>query len=357
MRGSPLGWIVVHWRLKLLALILTIGLLGAVAFSENPPELATVPVRVGFVNRPPDLVVMRPPSTIDVQVAGLQDEVERYRQSAAGVSIDLSRAHVGANQIFVAKPKTEGAGVTVRQPSIPISLTIEPTATRLLDIEVRTAKRSPGVAVIPEKTFATCGNSSDRCQVSVVGAASVLSDLKAYVDYDVSIAGANTQTSPNEPIKFEARGRPVDLGHDVRSLPAPSWTPTAVTVQVATQGGTLTRTVGVSVRVQGSQACGYVITGVDVQPAAFVTVTGPIDAVTRLSSVNLDSTVNITGLAATTGFNRMVISGSSQMSVDPQSVRVVVSVAQQFSCTAPSPAGGPLPAVSPTPSPTPRPSP
>ena len=45
-----MSWIVTNWRLKLLSLVLTVGLLGGVAFSENPLEFATVPVKVLVVD-------------------------------------------------------------------------------------------------------------------------------------------------------------------------------------------------------------------------------------------------------------------------------------------------------------------
>jgi YbbR domain-containing protein len=337
---SPVGWIVTNWRLKLLALVLTVGLLGAVAFAENPPTFDNVPVRILYENLPPDLVVMNPRLSVDIEVAGLRDAVQRYRASAAGVSVDLSRARAGANQVFTATPKVDVPGVTPSQGSIPLRLTIERLATRQLDIEVRAPKTSPGVALIPEKTYATCGNSNDRCQVTVSGAASVVSQLKAYVNYDVSITAANRQTSPNEPVQFELNGRHLDLGRDLGTLPAPNWTPEVVTVQVATQGGSLTRTVAITVKPQGSQACGYTITGIDVQPSLFATITGPIDTVSKLSSVSLDAPVVLSGLTATSQFTRSIVTGSPQVTADPPMVRVVVNVAPAFACAAPGPAAG-----------------
>jgi YbbR domain-containing protein len=177
------------------------------------------------------------------------------------------------------------------------------------------------------------------------------------VDYHVSISAANRQTSPNEPIQFEVNGRSINLDRDVRTLPALNYTPPTVTVQVATQGGTLSRTVGVMPKMQGAQACGYAISGVDVQPASFVTVSGPIDTVAKLSSVSLDSPVSISGLTATTQFNRTIVTGSTQVTADPPAVRVVVNVVQQFTCAAPTPAAGLIVPAAPTPTPTQTPSP
>lgn len=351
MIGAPLGWIATNWRLKLLSLVLAVGLLGAVAFSENPPVFDTASVRIEFANPPQDMVVMNPPSALDVPVAGLRDAVTRYKNGAAGVSIDLANAKPGPNQKFAVTPKIGTPGVTVRSRVDPISLTLDRLAPGQLDIEVRTPRTSPGIAVIPEKTYATCGNSNDRCRVSVSAAASIMSSLKAYVDYDVPLTSANTLISPNEPIKFESDGRPIDLKKDVKTIPRPSVTPDNVTVQIQTRSGTLTKTVGLNVRVTGTQACGYAISGVDVQPnSGFVSITGPIDSVARLNTLTLEA-VDITGITSSTTVPRRVVTGSPQITADPATVRVTVNVNQSFSCAAPAAAAVVPP--SPTPSPSP----
>jgi YbbR domain-containing protein len=352
--GGPVGWIITNWRLKLLSLVLAVGLLGGVAFSENPPTFDTVSVRVDYRNLPPGLVVTNPTSSVGVPVAGLRGDVQRYKQSSAGVTIDLGHARAGPNQIYMARPRLDLPGLSFRQSSIPISLNIEPTAERQLDIEVRTANRAPGIAVVPERTYATCGNARDHCQVSVTGPASVVANLKAYADYDVPITTAATGSSPNQPIKFEEKGVPIDLNKSPRTIPPISWTPEMVTVLVTTQGGNQTKTVPISVKVQGTQACGYQIASVDVVPN-LVTVSGPVDAVSRITSVTMDPIV-ISGLNASERLVRTVITGSAAVSADPQQVAVNVNVAQVFSCSAPTPAGGVLPVPSATPTPIASPS-
>ncbi len=352
--GGPVSWIVTNWRLKMLSLLLAVGLLGGVAFSENPPMFDNVPVRVEYHNLPGDLVITNPTTSLDVPVAGFRSDVQRYKQSSAGVTIDLSRARAGANQIYVAKPRLDMPGLTFRQANIPISLNIEPMATRPLDIEVRTKNRAAGIAVIPDRTYATCGNANDHCQVSVTGPASVVSSLKAYVDYDVPITSAATGSSPNQPIKFETNHSPIDLNRSPRTIPQISWTPEVVTVLVTTQGGSQTKTVPVNYRVQGTQACGYQIAGVDLQPTV-VTVNGPADTVGRITSVTIDPIV-VTGLTSSQRLVKAVSSGSSAVSVEPQQVFVNVSITQSFSCAAPTPAGSVQPAApAPTSTPTPIP--
>lgn len=343
-----MSWIVAHWRLKLLSLLLTLGLLGAVAFSENPPVVTNVSVRISYINQPPTLVLVRPPKSIDVRVVGLRDAVERYRSAAAGVTVDLTHAKVGADQPYAATPIVDTPGVTASDASVAIRLTIEDLRTVTLDIEVRTPKKSPGIDVIPDRTYATCGNARDRCQVTVSAATSVVDGLHAFVNYDVSIDSANTQTSPNEPILFEKNGQEVRLTR-VDTIRLPAWTPDNVTVQVVSQGGNQTKTVALVVRPTGTQACGYSLTGMDIQPSSFVTVTGSPDAVARIgSSITLDP-VPIAGLTTSQSFTRQVSTGSDQVTAVPATVHVNVGVTQSFSCSAPTPTPTPKPT---SPSPT-----
>jgi YbbR domain-containing protein len=341
------SWIVAHWRLKLLSVLLTLGLLGAVAFSENPPVVTNVSVRISYINQPPTLVLVHPPKSIDVRVVGLRDAVDRYRTAAAGVTVDLARARVGVDQQYTATPIVDTPGVTASDASVPIRLTIEELKTVTLDIAVRTPRKSPGIDVIADRTYATCGNAKDRCQVTVSAASSVVDELRAFVNYDVSIDSANIQTSPNEPILFEKNGQEVRLAK-VDTIRLPAWTPDNVTVQVVSQGGNQTKTVALIVRPLGTQACGYALTGMDIQPSSFVTVTGPPDAVARIgNSITLDP-VPIGGISASQTFTRAVITGSDQVSALPTNVRVSVGVTQSFSCSPPTPTPTPRPSPSPT---------
>lgn len=353
MSLSPVRWIITNWRLKLLSLLLAIGLLGGVAFSENPPVLGSITVRVNYQPVPTDLVVVNPPSTIEVPVAGFRSDVERYQQTTAGVTVDLSHAHPGQNQLYLARPRTDIQGLTFRQSAIPIRLDIENMVTKQLDIEVRATNKSPGVALVPDHTYATCGNANDHCQVAVAGPASVLATLKAYVDYDVPITTATTADSPNQQIRFEQDGHEIALGKTIQTVPQILWTPDRVSVLVTTQGGSQTKSVPVSVRVQGAQPCGYQISSVEVQPGQ-VTINGPADAVSKITNVMVDP-IPLGGLTFGQRFTRNVVTGVG-VSADPQQVTVSVSGYQAFNCAAPTPPAGvaaPAPTATPTPTPTP----
>jgi YbbR domain-containing protein len=340
---------VTNWRLKLLSLVLAVGLLGGVAFSENPPVLGSVPVKVNYILPvPTDIAVVNPTTVVQVPVAGFRSDVLRYQQTTAGVTVDLSRAQPGTNQTYLARPRTDIQGLTFRQSAIPITLDIEALQMHQLDIEVRTTNKAPGIAVVRGQTYATCGNANDRCQVSVAGPASVLAKLKAYVAYDVPITTASSGNSPNQPVMFEIDGHPIDLGRTPQTIPQIQWTPDYVTVQVTTQGGSQTKSVPVSVRVQGTQPCGYQITSVEPVPSQ-VTINGPADAVGKITSVMLDP-IPLGGLTVAEKFTRSVFPGPG-VTADPQQVVVSVTGYQAFNCAAPSPVAGVQAAPTPTPTP------
>jgi YbbR domain-containing protein len=338
-----LARVATHWRLKLLALGLAVGLLGAVAFSENPPEYKTVSEKVEYVF-PPDnpnanLVLIGPKTSVDVQVFGLRDAIDQYASNAAGVSVDLTNAHPGNDQTFIGHPKSPPSGLNFRSTDIPIKLSIEVLKSEELTVDVKTPTAS-GVDVTTK--IATCGNDAVACQVLVTGPPSLLDGLAAYVNYNASITSAGTLRTPSQKVLFEHHGKPIDLAQ-FPSQPSPSWAPPVVTVKIDTQGGTQTKQVPITYSITGTQACGYMITRVDVTPTQMVAIHGPVDAVAKVTAVAVTNPIDITGLSSTKTFARTISTGNSQVTSDSGTITVTVNVQQQFTCSAPRPSPTPLP--------------
>lgn len=336
MRGFG-AWVVAHWRLKLLALILALGLLGAVAFSQNPIAYVTINAKVEY--RFPtsnNLVLTSYPETVAVKAFGLSSDINQYAHGSAGATVDLTGAHAGANQTFYAYPKDVPVGVSVQSKQIPVVLTIEDQRTESLPIEVRTPKVQN---VNITQAIATCGNSAVPCQVAVTGAAGLLNGLTAYVNYDAPISSAGTIQTPGQRILFEQSGRQVDLAI-VKNQPQPSWTPAVVSVQIDALGGSQSRQVPITFQTTGQQSCGFSITHVDFAPSQFATLHGPVDQVTKINSVSV-SPLDITGLSASHGFTRTVNTGSPQVTSDPNTVFITVNLAQSAVCAAPTPRPSP----------------
>jgi YbbR domain-containing protein len=331
--------IVAHWRLKLLSLVLAVGLLGAVAFSQNPIAYVTVNLKVEY--RFPtanNLVLTSFPETVAVRALGLSSDINQYQRSAAGVTVDLTNAHAGANQTFYAYPKNVPAGVSVQRQQIPVVLTIEDQRTDTLDIEVRTPKIQ-NVTIV--KSIATCGNGAQPCQVTVTSAASQLNGLHAYVNYDAAISTAGTYQTPSQKILFEQNGRPVDMAA-LRTQPEPSWTPSVVTVQIDAVGGTQSRQVPITFQTTGTQACGYSISRIDFSPGQLVTLHGSADQVAKIPSVSVGS-LDITNLTTSQSYDRQISTGSAEVTSDPTRVHITVNVAPTLSCAAPTPTPKPSP--------------
>ena len=331
--------IVANWRLKLLAVVLAIGLLMAVAFSENPVEARTVMVGVQYVNRPDALVLVQPPAHVNVNVFGLRDAVERVQSSAVGATVDLANAKAGPNQTFYARPKVASPGVTTQTDPIPVLLTIDTYERALLDIEVRLPD-SPTIGIRVNNKVALCPGSRDPCKEPVSGPAGILDGLHAFVRYDTPITNAGSFDSPSQPVQFEKNGKVVDL-RSINTSPVISIEQPTVAVHIDSAGGTLSRPVVVYQRAVNAVPCGYQAS-IDVSPGT-VNLYGPIDQISKYGSIALDPPINLATLTSSQTLTRNVATGSDQVRADPASVKVSVTVTQTALCASTSPTPSPSP--------------
>lgn len=327
-----MSWIVANWRLKLLAMLLAVGLLMAVAFSQNPVEGRTIPVGVEYIHLPEGLVLVNPPAKANVSVLGLKDAVDRMQASSVGVTVDLAGAKSGPNQTFYGHTKVVTTGVSATTDTLPLLLNIDRYQRTVLDIEVRLPTPPAGIAVTNK--VALCAGSKDPCKEGVSGPAGLLEGMKAYVRYDSPITNAGSIDSPSQPVLFEKNGKPVDL-RATSTEPPITIDQSTVAVHIDAVGGTFQRQVVLNPRTVNSPPCGYQV-NVDVsQPTA--TITGPIDAISKIGSINLDPPINLASLTTGQTLTRTVATGSDQVRVDPSTVRVIVNVSQAFSCAASTP--------------------
>ena len=351
-------WLVANWKLKLLAIGLALALLLTVAFSENPPTVRMVRVGLTYVNVPAQYVVLNPPTSVDVRVVGLASNVHQFSQHQVGASVDLAGAREGPNQTLTAHVTSSTDGVSVEQPDQPIVLDLEQMSEATLPIQVRVpnVNSAAGLSVVQDQTYATCGSDTVRCQVTVHAPANLLPGLQAYINYDFPIQSAGLERAPSLPIRFERNGKPLDLAQ-MNVVPNHiSIDPSTATARVETQGGVLTKTVGVTVQATGQLACGYDIDSVTISPNAVATISGPTGTVAKVQSLTV-ANVDVTGIFSDQTYVRQIQVPSGVQLVDPsnQTVTVTVSVTRAFSCTAPtpSPGGG---GTGGTATPTPRPS-
>jgi YbbR domain-containing protein len=336
-----MSWLVGSWRLKLLALALALVLLAAVSFWENPPEVSSVPVGLSYQNLPSELVLIDPPTRANVTVAGLADAVKQFSRTSVGAVVDLSHAHIGADQVFSAVVTADASNVSLQTATVPVRLTIERMASRQLDVGVRAlhVESTKGITIVGENTYATCGNYAERCKVVVTGPENTLRNLKAYVEYDAKISTAGTEWVPALPVKFERNGRPIDLAGLHTQPQKVAFAPTVVTARVQTQGGTLTKQVPVAIQFAGQPACGYRFDGLAISPSPLATISGPTDAVSRVNAIYLDP-VSIGGATSNQTFARTLVAPSPAIRlVEPPSytVQITVSISRASSCSTPKP--------------------
>ena len=355
-------WLVANWRLKLLAVVLALALLMAVAFSEDPPTASTVKVGVTYSNVPQNLVVMNPPTSVPVNVVGLSDNVKRFSQTSVGAVIDLSRAREGANQSFTARVNADPDGVSIQQTEIPVQLDLEPLATKQLPVEVRVTNvnAGQGISVVPEGTYSTCGDDAQSCQVTVTAPKPMLDGMHAFVRFDFPVQSAGIQRAPSLPVQFETNGKAISLANTQVFPGKIAYTPSVVTARVETQGGALSKTVGITVNASGQPACGYKIDAVSIGPNAFATISGPTQSVAKYGALNLGS-VSINGASSTQTFTKQLQTSNDVQVVDPKggAVTVTVNISRAFACgtaTSPGPNEGATLSPSPSGSPSPAPS-
>jgi hypothetical protein len=346
-----MSWLVSNWRLKLLALTLSVGLLAAVAFSENPVSVTSVPAVVDYDNKDPSIVVINPVLRTNVNVFGTSTAVDPVKSSFPnGVRFHVDLRGVTqpiAQRTYYATPKTMPAGVSWNGDSVPITIGIDVADSKTYPIEVRTPWVAPGFKVLgplDDKgkpiTYAECGNSGQACQVKVTAPRSLLENLKAYVqigDQNTPLSGTNVD-SPTQPVKFEDNGRPIDLS-TFKAFPVPAVDPSIVNVHVTLQQEKVTRQAAIKANLQGRPACGYQITSIGFTPDAVVTISGPADKVSKLDTITLAQPIDITNATGNVRSQQPV--PTDGFSADPAQVTVIVSIQKQIDCSAPTPSPSP----------------
>jgi YbbR domain-containing protein len=280
-----------EWRLKLLALGLAVLMLGAVAFSQNPPTSKTLQVGIAYAV-PSNLVVINPPTKATVTVTGLADLVSSASPSNVLATVDLTKASPGANVTVNLIPKSVIPELSVQ--TAPVVLNIDKRAKVQLTVGVRT-RRSPGWVVTDQE--ARCPDSP--CVVTFDGPASWEPNLKAWAVFPTPVDGSFDL--PNQPIVLEENGTVLDL-----TKPAGTTVPQAgldiesTNIHIEAKAGTGSRQVVLvdSPPSNPPPAC-YRITAIAIAPATVI-VSGAPSALSSITIITLPavdlshSTSNVT---------------------------------------------------------------
>ncbi|HEY3193714.1 MAG TPA: CdaR family protein [Candidatus Dormibacteraeota bacterium] len=275
-----MSWITADWRLKLLALGLSILMLGAVAFSQNPPKVRTIQgVSIAY-SVPADLVVINPPSKTTVSVTGLADILASVTDSSLVATLDLTKAQPGTNVSVTLVAKSLVQGVTVQNPNVPVALNIDRRASIKLTVTARTPRVTPGWQVTKAET--RCPD--NPCTVTFDGPASWETNLKAYADFLDPVQNSTYEVL-TQPVVLFQNGAPLDLTR--RTIPDAGLDVSTVTIHIEAKTGSSSRQVVLidSAPSQGPRP-GYRVTNVVVDPITVV-ITGNADVLVKINTIAL----------------------------------------------------------------------
>jgi YbbR domain-containing protein len=261
-----MSWITDDWRLKLLALVLAVLMLGAVAFSQNPPTTKTLQIPLAYtqVGQNQNLIILNPPSTVSITFSGLADVIGAATPNNFSATVDATHATAGPsvklNVTVVTTLKVDLQNVA------PIVVHVDNLVGVDLPVQV-VAHGAPGWSVT--KASATPPS------VRFSGPQSWEVHMTATVVIPQPIA-ANNIAFLNQSVQLTNSNGAVSL------IPSTTWPYAtldvpAVDVTIAAQTGTTSTTVAlVAATPSAPPPSGYEITGVTVSPATVVITGDPI---------------------------------------------------------------------------------
>jgi len=260
-----MSWITDDWRLKLLALGLAVLMLGAVAFSQNPPTLRTLTVPLVYRLAPnPTIVVISGPTSINVTFSGLADVITPVRPDNISAFADATTAIPGPAVKLNVSASSTIAGVNISNPA-PIVVSVDQLKTVEVPVEVVIQHVDPGWTA---KAFASCPPNADPCKVHFSGPASWENQIRAIVNYPTHV-NSNNQSSGNWPIAFQNSSGPINLAR--QTYPPVGLDVATVTVTVQAQQGSFSTTVPLVVPAPAQPPPPqYQIVGITVSPASVV---------------------------------------------------------------------------------------
>lgn len=270
------------WRLKLLALGLAVLMLGAVAFSQNPPTFKTLSVNVVYTNVPPNLILINPPSKTPVTITGLADLLPSITSNNMTANVDASHATAGSAVRLNVIASATVRGVSVQNPP-PIVVNIDNRQEKDLPVTV-SYRAAPGWSV--SEAVALCQR-SDPCLVRFNGPSSWENNLIA----SVTISGVVNYTGgtlPNLPIELQNSNGALDLNSPTAfTVPLTTIDPRSVSVRVKATAGSTSTTVALvdSAPTHPPPPC-YRVIGVTTTPG-LATITGDPVTLGRIQRIVL----------------------------------------------------------------------
>ncbi len=277
-----MNWVTESWRLKLLAIGLSVLMLGAVAFSQNPPTFKTLIASISYGPIPDNLIVINGPTKTTVRVTGLADAIQSMTASSLIANFDLSKATPGLGVKVNLTVKSVVPGTYVQNQSVPYVLDIDQRKTVALTVQVRYPFVASGWVV--SKAQAACPNTP--CLVNFDGPASLETKLNAYADFSGTVQ-SDFIDFPNWPITLEQNGIPLDAANFSKTTPNSSLSPASAEVRITAKTNTTSKQLVLIVAPPSHlPPAGYHLTGISFNPVVIV-VSGRAGALLKVTSLTL----------------------------------------------------------------------
>jgi YbbR domain-containing protein len=323
-------WITDDWRLKLLALGLAVLMLGAVAFSQNPPT--SINMKVGIIySVPSGLILINPPKQTTVSVSGLADLVSAANFSNTAATADVSKAaSTGPNVKVNLVGKSVINGLSVQ--ATPIALNIDTRSVVQLAVGTR-FPRGAALGWQITKQEAQCAGPPPPCTVTFDGPAGWQDNLKANADYPLPVAGSSNDL-PGVPVVLEQNGTPLDL--TTYTVPKVGLNINTVTIHVEAKSGTTSRQVTlVDAPPSNPPPTCYRVTNIAIDPSTIV-ISGPSDAVPNITTITLPA-VDLSQHTSDFTFRISIPPLPTGVAGTAATARVTYSISKNPNCASPSP--------------------
>lgn len=279
-------WITDEWRLKLLAFGLAVLMLGAVAFSQNPPTSNTVSIQLSYPPPPAGLVLINPPTRINLTYSGAADVIKSITGNNLTATVDTAHAHPGQRVRLNVTPGPTNLGVTF-QAIPPIAVDVDKVATVDVPVSVQLPRAANGWSVTSAIAICQGAPKPNPCHVSFTGPAGWETSLAASATYNgppVNFTGPSQQLT--QPVQLSNINGPLDLSQN-RTIPASTIDPATVTIEITAVAGLNYSTVAlVDAAPSHYPPPGYHITGVTITPATVV-IQGDPAVLGRIQRINL----------------------------------------------------------------------
>jgi len=324
------SWITDDWKLKLLAFGLAVLMLGALAFSQNPPTSKTLQVGISY-SVPSGLILINPPKQTTVTVTGLADLVSAVNTGNTAATADLSGASLGASVKVNLIGKSVIPQVSVQ--TTPIAVNVDTEALIQLAVTAR-LHVPPAIGWQVTKLEAQCDGPPPPCTVTFDGPVSWEKNLKAFADYPLQVQ-SDSSTFPSAPVALEQNG--ITLDRTRYTIPQTKLDITTVTnIVIQAKSGTVSRQVTlVDSQPSNPPPNCYRVTGITVDPISVV-VTGTPDVLSGITTTLPLPAVDLSQKTSNASF-QVTIPFPPGVTGSQAKAKVTYSISQNPNCATPSP--------------------